>query len=198
MKTLSKIAALGLTASVLAMASTANAAVSGATGTINVTGSVGPKCMVSPSAASTFSGTLAFGELSTNSAGTLSPSVVSSSVSFEVLCNTSTPTVTISATPMTAQNNPTTATGYSSTVDYTAEAAVQKATSGTATFSFKTADSSSLSNEPSTGPVGDRLKATAQNLTVTASSLTTRGGADQVLVADTSYAGVITVTVSPS
>ena len=196
MNTSSKIAAIALAASGL-MALSAGSASAAAVGTIDVTGAVGAKCMVLPSGATTFTGTLGFGELS-GADGTLAPSTSTQSTSFEVVCNTAAPTVTISATPMTAQNNPTTTAGYSSTVDYTAEVNVLKATSGSATFSYKTVDGTALGGEPSTGPVGDRIKVISSNLTVTASALATRGGTANILAADTSYKGVITVTVSPS
>ncbi|MBS0409916.1 MAG: hypothetical protein JSR86_08380 [Proteobacteria bacterium] len=193
-----KIAALAVGASALAFAAPSLAAGT-VTGTVNVTGNVAAKCMVVPGADSTFSDTLAFGELSTSADGTLSPATSTQTVSFEVLCNSTNPSVTVSATPLKAQNNSAGgATGYSDTVDYLAEVTVQKATSGTAVFSYKTVDGTAALGEPSTGAVGDRLKAASGNLSVKASALATRGGAGNVLIADTSYKGVITITVSPS
>jgi hypothetical protein len=197
----SKIAALAVGASALALAAPALATTpaGSVTGTVNVTGNVSAKCMVVPGAGSTFSDTLAFGELSTSADGTLSPATSTQTVSFEVLCNSTTPTVTVSATPLKAQNNSAGgASGYSDTVDYLAEVTVQKATSGTAVFSYKTVDGTAVVGEPSTGAVGDRLKAASGNLSVKASALATRGGAANVLIADTSYKGVISITVTPS
>lgn len=173
----------------------------GVQGTVDVQGSVDAKCWVASEEASTsFQDSTSFGELS-NANGTLNTSVTAPPVSFEVLCNTGTPQVAISATQMTAQNHAATPpTGYTRSVGYTAEVQVLTAGSGPTTFGTVVAGDGTASADgalSSSGAVGDYLKVTASNLTVTASNVTDLNSGD-ILIADTSYQGTITVTVTPS
>jgi hypothetical protein len=96
-------------------------------------------------------------------------------------------TINVEATPLLAQNfTVTPPTGFSRRVDYTASAAGW--TDIPATFSTANAtnaDASQTRNSPYTGEIA-----------VSLSGYMTNGGTAQRLVADTSYLGLVTVTIT--
>lgn len=96
-------------------------------------------------------------------------------------------TITVAATPMTAQTFTTTPpTGFSRTVNYTATAAGWTTTPA----SFTTGAASNPA------AVQSRATAFSGDITVSVSSFATGGGATQRLVADTNYQGNVTVTLA--
>jgi len=96
-------------------------------------------------------------------------------------------TITVAATPMTAQTFTTTPpTGFSRTVNYTATAAGWTTTPA----SFTTGAASNPA------AVQSRATAFSGDITVSVGSFATGGGATQRLVADTNYQGNVTVTLA--
>ncbi len=96
-------------------------------------------------------------------------------------------TITVSATPMAAQNfTATPPAGFSRTVDYTATASGWTTTPA----SFSTASASNP------GAVQTRATAFTGDITVGISGFATGGGSTLRLVADTNYRGIVTVTLA--
>ncbi|ABD25217.1 hypothetical protein Saro_0771 [Novosphingobium aromaticivorans DSM 12444] len=188
-----KIVLLAAVASAAAIASPAAAQ---ATGSVTVTGSVADKCF----AIAPISDTITLGELSLQTgvnAGTVDSAFSSNtgglSRSFSVRCTTTTPTITVSALPLTISGNAGTSGGYTGTVHYTSTLTAQKAGGGAdASAVYTTADSLPAATTTS---VGDRLKNATNNVTVTVSNGTTTNGTDQLKAG--SYSGSISITVSP-
>ncbi len=189
-----KIALVAIAASALS----ATPAFADVTGTINLTGSVAPKCFVQPSSGSTFGTTVGFGELA-KSDGTLRTDLASAfstigaaGLSARVVCTSGAPTITVSTTPL-ADTTVTAPTGYANTINYQANVAV------TTTVDTQTYSSDSL-NSPSVGATAldGRLANTgSNNITVSASNFRTPNATD-LLVASNTYAGKITVVIAPN
>lgn len=96
-------------------------------------------------------------------------------------------TITVAATPMTAQNfTATPPAGFSRTVDYTATASGWTATAAT----FATGSGSNP------GATQTRPTAFSGDITVAIGTFSTNGGSGLRLVSDTSYVGVVTVTLA--
>ena len=177
----------------------APAAAQTATGTLNITGSVGAKCQVvdaGGAASGNFASTVALGELS-QSNGLLRTDVASSfnaagaaALNFRVVCTGATPSVSVDATQITATT--VAATGYANRIDYNA----------TATFTLvggtqAVSNDSAIDATATTGALTSRLAGTGTNVAITASNFRTPGASD-VLVADPTYTGKIVVVVSPT
>lgn len=177
------------------------AAAQSVTGTVIINGNVPSKCTVTNgSSATAFGTTVNMGDLSDVDA-TLLPSatlsntfnsVGGSALSARVVCTTANPTIAVNADPLVAATA-TAASGYANTVHFQANVAVTKV-GGSQTYSN---DSNAAAGTPTA--LGDRLSATvANNVVISTSNWRTLATGDEVLVADTSYAGQIVVTIAPN
>jgi hypothetical protein len=181
-------------ASALAMAAPASAQT--ATGTVNITGSVASKCVVLPGSGSTFGTTVALGELA-QADGTMRNNLAATfnaaaGLTARVLCNTAAPTISVDAEEITAATAAT--AGYTNRIDYTASVAVT--TTGVSPAPF--------TNDSAVGPLaatligGGRLANNGgSNIAITANNFRTVSGATDLLVADPTYTGKITVVIAP-
>lgn len=190
-ETMKKIALIAMTA---AAAIATPAMAQDVTGTINITGTVAPKCFVIGEAVgSTFTANVPMGELA-QADGTLKSSSDLSATFAEkggaaldarVLCTSATPDVSVLAEPLV--NNVPAVSGYDNTVDYRADVA----------FSLVGGTTENV-NDPSTDAVATtdtlsaRLSGTGTNVRVRTSNWSASG----TLVAG-SYTGKITVVISP-
>lgn len=165
-----------------------------ATGTINLTGTVTPKCAVAGGQnASVFSGAIGLGELSAQN-GQLRPdltggTVAGASQSFQVVCNSATPTVKLSASPLTGNAAGAAPAGYSKVINYTATVDVVQS-SGSFPQLTQTSNNAQAS-QALTAPIANA----ANNVTVGANSFNTASGA---ILMSGDYAGTITVEISPT
>lgn len=161
------------------------------TGTINLTGSVAAKCSVTPGDGSTFTDTVAFGELA-QANGTLRTNLATTfgTKSFTVKCNTGTPTVSVDATAL-ATAAPA-STGYDNSIDFQASVAVT-AVGPTNNGPFLN-DSSAVATPAA--PVGSALANSANNVQITTSNYRTNNATD-LLVASPTYTGSIVVVIAP-
>lgn len=191
----------GVFAGALAML-TGAALAADATGSVSVTGFVNGKCTVQPpSEGNNFSGTIPLGALDgTNGhiSSTLTGSTISgASLSFTVVCNSSAPSITLSATQM--GDSVAAPTGYTSAVDYTARLDLAE-TTGSEAFTYATAGS-----PPATaGALANPLSGGTNNVTVSVNSLNTDGGANTSILTAGNYGsaaggtgGIISVTIAP-
>ncbi len=180
------------------------------TGTVNVTGSVTNRCsVVAPGGASSssFSGTIALGTLD-DPDGTLRDNLIGSTtgspadslhVTARVVCNTAAPVVSISATAMQISGGTLTGgTGYSDTINYTAQVEVDKV-GGTSEFRrYDTATSAAPAGSSATGALTASIHpGAADNVDVSVFGLASEGANTNILAAG-SYLGVVTVTISPT
>lgn len=189
-----KLLGLSVAASLLTMANPAFA--QNVTGTVDITGTVAPKCLVSPNAGSlgAFGTTVALEELS-QADGTLRTdlaarftSIGGAALQARVVCTTAAPTISIDATEITsAAEAP---TGYANRINFTANVAVTT-TTGTNTFS-----NSSTTAALAATPIGGRLANASTNIAITATNFATPGAQD-LLVAATDYTGQILVVIAP-
>jgi hypothetical protein len=144
-------------------------------------------------AAGPFSGTIALGALDATDGTlntTLSGSVAASpagSVSFRINCTKANAGVTLDADALVTAGAA--ATGYTNTVNYTADLVANLAAGGPDTFTNNTV------NTATSGTISGALANAANNLTVKVYGLTTAPGA--LLVAG-SYAGNVAVTIAPA
>ena len=162
------------------------------TGTINLTGSVGAKCSVTPGDGSTFTDTVAFGELAKTD-GTVRTDLATAfgTKSFTVKCNTGTPTVAVDATALAT--TATASTGYDNSIDFQASVAVT---------AVGPTNNGPFLNDSSTAPlaataVGSPLANSANNVKITTSNYRTNTATD-LLVASPTYTGSIVVVISPT
>lgn len=183
-----KFAFVALAASAAAL--TTPAAAQSVTGTINLSGSVAPKCFVNPGATGTFSDSVAFGELAT-AAGTLRTGLdtdFNTAVeAVTVLCTSAAPLISIDAQPLA--NVATAPTGYDNSIDYTANVALS-------TLGGTVNKSNATTASPLVGDaIGDRLTNGSGNVVITASGFATNNATD--LLVSGSYAGSITIVIAP-
>jgi hypothetical protein len=184
--------------SVLAVATPA--AAQNVTGTVDITGTVAPKCLVVPGAGATF-GTavgmpVALGELAAAD-GTLASdlatrfsSIGAASLSARVVCTSAAPTIAVDADTITSATAPD--PGYSNVVDFTASVAVTTTAGAAGPFS----NSSSGAAGTATAIGGRLANNGGNNITISASAFT--AGAGNPLLVAGSYAGKITVLIAPS
>jgi hypothetical protein len=186
-KTMKKIALLAITA---AAAIATPAMAQSVTGTITLTGTVGPKCFVDPGAGSTFTDSVNFGALDAAD-GTLRTNLASqfATKSFTVKCTSGNPGLSITAAPLATAGAA--AAGYDNSIDFDATLTVDKATGGTTAVT----DASGTAGA-TTGSVGSPLANSVGNVRVTTANYAT-GTATDLLVAGT-YNGLITVVISPN
>lgn len=191
-ETMKKIALIAMTA---AAAIATPALAQNATGTINITGNVAPKCFVIGGATgSTFTANVPMGELA-QADGTLKTSADLSATFAEkggaaldarVLCTSATPGVSVKAEPLV--NTADAGTGYDNTVDYQADVAFTLV-SGT----DQNVSDASTDDLATTDDLTARLNGVGTNVRVRTSNWSATG----TLVAG-DYNGKITVVVSPS
>lgn len=190
-----KIAYLSIAAaSLFAIASPAAAQT--VTGTVNITGTVAPKCLVVPGADDDFGTTVALGELA-QADGTLATdlatrfsSIGAAGLLARVVCTSAAPTISVDATEITSATAA--VTGYANRIDFTANVAVDTTTTNDVPFS----NSSTGAALPAT-PIGGRLANNGgNNITITASNFATPNATD-LLVAANDYTGQIVVVIAP-
>ena len=201
-------AAMGATAVVAASAAVA-VPVNGVTGTVNVNGTVTAKCTVQPGGGSTFSGNIGLGPLDdSNGSGKISSTLASSTAgspagtaSFSVICNSGAPSVSLSATSMQS-NVVSPPSGYTNTVDYTAELDVGLAAGGTSNFTYPTPSGPQGGGTALSGPMSNAT----DNVVVKVYHLNTDGGSDSSVLTVGTFgspggatgSGVITINITPT
>lgn len=188
-----KLVLAALAASAALAAAPAAAAPGDATGTVNITGSVAPKCFVLPNnAGNTFGGTVALGELaqadgtlkSSADLSTLFGSQNTAATTAQVLCTSATPNVSVNAEPLA--NTATADAGYDNSIDYNADVTFTRV-GGTTLVSDSTTNPASTA-----ATLASRLNGSGTNVSVATSGWTATG----VLVSG-NYTGKITIVVSP-
>ncbi len=181
-------------ASLFAIASPAAAQTT--TGTVNITGTVAPKCLVVPGAGNTFGTTVALGELAAAD-GTLATdlstrfsSIGAAGLEARVVCTSAAPTIAVDATQITSATAAT--TGYANRIDYTAHVFVD--TTSTSDVEFT---NSSTGAPLAATAIGGRLANNGgNNITITATNFATPAATD-LLVAATDYSGQISILIAP-
>lgn len=181
---------IALIAMAAAAVSAAPAMAQTVTGTITLTGVVGPKCYVIPGSVSTFSDAVDFLQLDAAN-GTLRPGLATDfgTRTFTVKCTSANPGLSITATPLATGGSA--AAGYDNSIDYDATLTVDLAGGGTAAVT----DASGTAGA-TTGSAGAPLANSMGNVRVTSANYATNTATD-LLVAGT-YNGVITVVISPN
>lgn len=181
-----KIALLAMTAAA-AIATPAMAQT--VTGTITLTGVVGPKCFVIPGSGGTFTGSHDFSNLDAAD-GTLRPGLATefATKTFTVKCTSANPGLSIEAAPLATGGAA--AGGYDNSIDYNATLTVD--TTGVAAV---VTDASGTAGA-TTGSAGAPLANAAGNVRITTTGYATNTATD-LLVAGT-YNGLITVIISPN
>lgn len=198
------LAALAATTAVLATPAAAQV-----TGTVDVTGTVSNRCsVVLPGGASsaTFTGTIALGALD-DADGTLRDNLQSSAsgtpadnlhVLTRVVCNTAAPVVTISATAMQQGGTLDGTTGYSDTINYTAQVGVTDTASVVQYRRYATLTGLPPAGSVATGAMTLPISAApGNNVDVSVFNMHAEG-ADTNILAAGSYLGVVTVTINPT
>lgn len=189
-------------AATLAMSVCAYAATD-VSGSVSVTGAVTSKCSANGgNAGNGFTGTIPLGELEDPATGRISPTLTGANIagasqSFTVVCNTLSPSVTLSATPL--GDGVAAPSTYTSSVDYTAALGMTE-TSGSETFTYGTNGLPSAT----TGTLANPLSSAPDNVKVSVNSLETDGGANTSVLTAGSYGsaaggtgGVISIVISP-
>jgi hypothetical protein len=190
-----KIVLLALAASTVAVATPAFAQ---ATGTVNITGTVGDKCQVTPVAGGNYVASRDLLELS-QADGTLEASATlatrfglagSTAPTFRVVCTTAAPKVSVAAAPLlhTTVGLQAPAGGYTGTINYTADVKVT-----TVAGSENVSDTTAAGSTDLT--LASRLAASGNNVEITTSAFNTAASA---LLNAGGYSGQIVVTVSPN
>lgn len=159
-------------------------------GTIAVTGSVAAKCSV----ATPITGTITLNELAKadGTFDTTTPGVVGGLTrTFNVVCTSANPKISVSA-DHALQLVPTSAsTGYTGDVHYTATIEADRAGTGFASVAYLTETPLGIQSVS----LGDRLKNAAGNVRVKASAFHTVTATDLLYAG--SYTSTITVTIAP-
>jgi hypothetical protein len=177
----------------LAMAAAATfatpAAAQTVTGTITLTGVVGPKCFVVPGNGGTFTGSHDFLALDAAD-GTLRSGLASefATKTFTVKCTSANPGLSITADPLATGGAA--AAGYDNSIQYDATLTVDTTAGSTAVT-----DASGTAGA-TTGSAGAPLANAAGNVRITTANYATNTATD-LLVAGT-YNGLITVVISPN
>lgn len=186
-------------ASALAIATPAAAQT--VTGVVNITGNVDSKCIVAtagnPTGPATFGGTVALGNLA-QADGTLATDLSTrfnapgnnTQLQYKIICTSANTNVSVDADPIVAATG-LAQTGYANRVDYKAHVAVTLVGGAGAPLASDSSDAAATAVNYT-----DRLAVAATNITVTADTFRTANVTD-ILVADASYTGKITIVVSP-
>jgi hypothetical protein len=194
-KTMKKLAFFAIaSASLFAIASPA--AAQNVTGTVNITGSVAPKCLVVPGAGSTFGTTVALGELA-QADGTLRTDLATSftgiggaALEARVVCTSAAPTIAVDATQITAATAA--VTGYANRIDFTAHVFVDTTTTANVEFTNSSTGAAGVATL-----IGGRVANNGgNNINITATNFATPNITD-LLVADNNYTGQIVVVIAP-
>jgi type 1 fimbria pilin len=184
-----------------ALAIAAPASAQTVTGVVNITGNVDSKCIVatagSPTGPATFGGTVALGNLA-QANGTMATDLSTrfnavgnnTQLQYKIICTSANTTVSVDADPILASTGLAQA-GYANRIDYNAHVAVTLVGGAGAPLAN---DSSAAA--ATTVNYSDRLAVAATNIAVTADTFRTPTITD-ILVADASYTGKITIVVSP-
>ncbi len=183
-----KIAYIAMAAA--AMAATPAMAQS-ASGSVAVTGWVGGKC----TAQTPIAGAIDLGDLATSAGlinSTFSANVGGLSRSFSVICTSANVNITVSSDALNNSTDSTTGGGYTGRVHYTSTLTANKASGGTASAVYTTAD---VLPAATTTALGGRLQNATNNLTVTVSNGTTTNSGD--VLKSGNYSSTILITVSP-
>lgn len=182
---------------VLLALSTSAFAASPVTGTVNVDGYVTSSCTVAGTTPNGgLWGTIHLLELD-GAGGTLNSALAATTsgshyIQASVTCNSSNPTITMTATPLTDGAGAT--AGYTSTINYRAQLDAALAPSG----NFETTYLTSSGVQTPTGPaaVGSPLSTSLNNITVGVNSLSTVTPTDILTVGN--YTATISITISPT
>jgi hypothetical protein len=181
-----------------ALAGSASAQVQAVNGTVGITGVVTAKCFVGAvgtGGGTTFSDTMALGEIDQSNGtilGTLASStaVAAAIKTFTVTCTGSDATVDLSADQFNnTTNTGTPASGQANKINYTAELDATLSAGGPFTLT-------ATPGSPNSGNLGAPLSTTSNNITVKAYSFIPVGGTGMQLVAG-NYSGTIHVTITP-
>lgn len=179
----------------------APAAAQTVTGTVDVTGTVGDKCIVTNTGAPTgndFGGTVNLGALDDSTTGLLKASsdlstafgaAGASQLSYRVVCTTPSTAVSVKTDPLVT--GAAVSTGYANTVNFNSNVAFSLV-GGAQTVS----NDSLIDATTTTATFADRMAAGATNILVTADNFRTPAATD-VLLAGT-YSGKITISIAPS
>lgn len=191
---LNRVAKLAM-ATVSALMVTCPAAAQTVSGTVNITGSVAPKCLVLPGAGNSFGTLVSLGELAqtdgrlaTNLASRFS-SIGGAGLTARVVCTSANPTVSVDAQEITTAT-PVVA-GYTNRIDFAARVAVSLTPSGTDIIGND-------SRNAATGPtaLSGRLANNGNgNMSITADTFGTANTND-LLVAG-AYTGRINIIIAP-
>lgn len=180
-----KLVATLLVASAAAMTVPAHAQ---ATGSVVVNGTVAPKC----AAVQPINGTINLGELAKED-GTVdrafSKATSGLSTTFTVRCNGSNPQLTVEARPLVNAAAPQPADGYTNRVHYTAQLAARGTKGSTTTVADQ-----SLGNGATSGRLGDRLAAEANNVTLTIAEGATENST--AILEAGAYSGTVDITIA--
>lgn len=159
-------------------------------GTVNLSGTVAAKC----TSAGGLSDNINLGELAIAN-GTVNSSFSSNvgglTRSFTVTCTSANPQISVDAAPLVNAAVLAPTSGYTNTVHYTATMTASKAAGG----STSAIDTSNVAGSTASS-VGGHLANGANNIVVTVSNGNTTSATD--LLEAGSYAGTISLTVSPS
>jgi hypothetical protein len=179
-----------LFAAAAAVASLSSPAFAQASGTVVVNGTVAAKC----TAVTPIGGTISLGELAKTD-GTVEKTFAGApnglSREFTVRCNGANPNLSVEARTLVNAAAADSPNGYTNKVDYTANLAAKGAKGQTTTIS-------DLSNNggATTGRIGDRLAAEANNIVLTIGEGMT-SNSTAILEAGT-YAGSVDIVISPA
>ena len=195
-----KIILLALAASAAAVATPASA--QNATGTINLSGKVDPKCLVLPGNGSAFgpSATIQLGELADATGKLRASSTIETQINgtagttARVVCTSAAPTISVDATALAT--TALAATGYDNSIDFNAKVVVTRVIGATV-------DSVTFDNDSSTAAlgataIGGRVANNgSDNIVITTNNFRTNNPTTDLLVASLTYTGSIVVVISP-
>jgi len=169
------------------------------TGTVNLHGTVAPRCGSTFSGDTTFAGTISLGEL-TGSNGAILPALASSGTNspagvadFFIGCSSTRFNVTMSATRLVNPESAPAPPG-SATIDYTAEVKIELAEGG---FAFATYTTAATLPASSVTLVTGAVSAVPGNFQVRVYALHPDNGDASIMLAG-SYEGVISILVAPT
>ncbi|MND52766.1 hypothetical protein D3C87_947490 [compost metagenome] len=180
---MSRITTVALVAAALGLAASPAFAQS-TSGTINITGSVAPKCSVT-AGGGVFNEAL--GELA--DANGVLRSITRMDHSFTVACSSASANVTVDADALAITGGPAAPTGYSKSIDFTGEAVVQRAGTTDLTVSNLTTAAAT------TAPTNAYLANATDNVTISAYGFATTSPTDKLIAG--SYSGKVVVTIAP-
>ncbi|WP_162935746.1 hypothetical protein [Tsuneonella amylolytica] len=164
-------------------------------GTVNLNGTVAPKCLAvsEGAAATTFTRSVNFAELA-QADGTLRTGLAGefdgAVAAVRVVCTTAAPVISVNADPLAIQNATAPTSGYDNSIDYDAHVALTLTGGTTATKTNRTVDAPLVAD-----PVGGRLAGSGSNLVITADNFRTNAATD-ILEAG-AYSGQIAIVIAP-